>query len=75
MVDEFVGRVFNGSAQPLLVHLVGDQRIDPNELAEVEKLVKARRAELDMFGGPLSHNLLSWDAAKRSSSPRLPHCC
>ena len=43
MVDEFVGRVFNGSAQPLLVHLVGDKRIDPRELAEVEKLVKARR--------------------------------
>ena len=37
MVDEFVGRVFNGSAQPLLVHLVGDKRIDPQELAEVEK--------------------------------------
>ncbi len=43
MVDEFVGRVFNGSAQPLLVHLVGDKRIAPKELAEVEKLVRARR--------------------------------
>ena len=43
MVDEFVGRVFNGSAQPLLVHLVGDKRIDSQELAEVEKLVRARR--------------------------------
>ena len=43
MVDEFVGRLFNGSAQPLLVHLVGDRRIQPQELAEVEKLVKARR--------------------------------
>lgn len=43
MVDEFVGRVFNGSAQPLLVHLVGDARIAPSELAEVEKIVKARR--------------------------------
>ena len=43
MVDEFVGRVFNGSAQPLLVHLVGDKRIEPKELAEVEKLVRARR--------------------------------
>ena len=45
MVDEFVGRVFNGSAQPLLVHLVGDTRIDAKELAEVEKLVKARRRQ------------------------------
>jgi predicted transcriptional regulator len=45
MVDEFVERVFNGSAQPLLVHLVGDRRIKPKELAEVEKLVRARRKE------------------------------
>jgi predicted transcriptional regulator len=43
MVDEFIGRVFNGSAQPLLVHLAGDERIAPAELAEVEKIVKARR--------------------------------
>jgi BlaI family transcriptional regulator, penicillinase repressor len=43
MVDEFVDRVFNGSAQTLAVHLIGDRRIDPRELAEVEKLVKARR--------------------------------
>jgi len=43
MVDEFIGRVFNGSAQPLLVHLAGDERIAPSELAEVEKIVKARR--------------------------------
>jgi predicted transcriptional regulator len=43
MVDEFVGRVFNGSAQPLLVHLVGDRRIAPKELEEVEKLMRARR--------------------------------
>jgi predicted transcriptional regulator len=43
LVDEFVSRVFNGSAHPLLVHLVGDRRIRPQELDEVEKLVQARR--------------------------------
>jgi predicted transcriptional regulator len=43
MVDEFIGRVFNGAAQPLLVHLAGDQRIAASELAEVEKIVRARR--------------------------------
>ena len=43
MVREFVHRVFNGSARPLLVHLVEDPDIHPEELAEVEKLVKDRR--------------------------------
>jgi predicted transcriptional regulator len=43
LVDEFVGRVFNGSAPTLAVHLAGDRRIDPKELAEVEKLIRARR--------------------------------
>ena len=45
MVDEFVERVFNGSRQTLAVHLVGDRRIDPGQLAELEKLVKARRKD------------------------------
>jgi BlaI family penicillinase repressor len=43
MVREFVHRVFNGSARPLLVHLVEDPDVDPEELAELERLVKDRR--------------------------------
>ena len=43
MVNEFVHRVFNGSARPLLVHLVEDPHIRQDELAEIEKLVKDRR--------------------------------
>jgi len=43
MVTEFVHRVFNGSARPLLVHLVEDPDIHPDELAEIEKLLKDRR--------------------------------
>jgi predicted transcriptional regulator len=43
MVDEFVGRVFSGSAKPLLVHLVEDPDIPAEDLAEIEKLVRARR--------------------------------
>ena len=43
MVREFVHRVFNGSARPLLVHLLEDPHTDPSELAEMEKLVKERR--------------------------------
>jgi predicted transcriptional regulator len=45
MVDEFVERVFSGSARPLLVHLVEDPNIPQEDLAEIEKLVRARRKE------------------------------
>src|SRR5512140_3242591 len=40
MVREFVDRVFNGSAQPLLVHLVEDRRLSKTELEELERLVR-----------------------------------
>src|SRR5262249_49956367 len=43
MVQEFLHRVFNGSAKPLLVHLAEDPNIDPEELAELERLLKERR--------------------------------
>jgi len=43
MVNEFVHRVFNGSARPLLVHLVENPDMPPDELAEIEKLLKDRR--------------------------------
>lgn len=41
MVKEFVGRVFNGSTRPLLVHLVQDTSAE--ELAQLEALIKERR--------------------------------
>lgn len=43
MVDEFVDRVFDGSAGSLLMHLVGARKIDPEELDEIEKLIHSRR--------------------------------
>jgi BlaI family penicillinase repressor len=43
MVKEFIHRVFNGSAKPLLVHLVEDQGISSEELDEIEALVRDRR--------------------------------
>jgi len=45
MVNEFVDRVFSGSAKPLLVHLVEDANIPAEDLAEIEKLVRARRKQ------------------------------
>src|SRR5436305_10729767 len=38
MVKEFVNRVFNGSAEPLLVHLVEEQDVSPEELVEIARL-------------------------------------
>jgi predicted transcriptional regulator len=38
MVREFVNRVFNGSAQPLLVHLVEDRKLTREELEEIASL-------------------------------------
>jgi BlaI family transcriptional regulator, penicillinase repressor len=38
MVQEFINRVFNGSAEPLLVHLVEDQNLSQKDLAEIARL-------------------------------------
>jgi BlaI family penicillinase repressor len=43
MVAEFVGRVFNGSAKPLLMHLVENPDLPAEDLRAIEKLVRARR--------------------------------
>ncbi len=43
MVNEFVGRVFNGAAKPLLVHLVEDPATSAEDLKEIEAALKARR--------------------------------
>ena len=43
MVQEFVKRVFNGSAKPLLMHLIEDKKISPEELDEIRKLLKDKR--------------------------------
>ena len=38
MVREFVNRVFNGSAEPLLVHLVDEHNLTPEDLDEIAAL-------------------------------------
>jgi predicted transcriptional regulator len=38
MVREFVNRVFNGSAEPLLVHLVKEHNLSAAELEEIARL-------------------------------------
>lgn len=42
MVRDFVNRVFNGSAEPLLVHLIEDRGLTADELDEIRRLIGER---------------------------------
>lgn len=43
MVREFVNRVFNGSAEPLLMHLVEDEKLSDKELAEIARIARRQK--------------------------------
>ena len=45
MVADFVKRVFNGRAKPLLVHLVESDVIDREELEEIARMLRAKRGK------------------------------
>jgi predicted transcriptional regulator len=40
MVREFVNRVFNGSAEPLLMHLIEDSNLTQKELDDIARLIR-----------------------------------
>lgn len=42
MVNEFVERVFGGSANPLMVHLIEDRRLTEQDLNELKKLIRRK---------------------------------
>jgi predicted transcriptional regulator len=42
MVRDFVDRVFNGSAAPLLLHLVDDKKLTEKELTEIREIVRRK---------------------------------
>src|SRR5580692_11152882 len=44
MVREFVNRVFNGSAEPLLVHLIEDRRLSQKDLEEITQMIRRKEA-------------------------------
>jgi BlaI family penicillinase repressor len=44
MVREFVNRVFNGSAEPLLLHLVEDRKLSEKDIEEMRTLIRKERA-------------------------------
>ena len=43
MVRDFVKRVFDGSAEPLLVHLVQDRRVSQGDLEELARRIRDSR--------------------------------
>src|SRR6266571_331595 len=43
MVREFVDRVFNGSAEPLLLHLVEDRRLTKTDLEEIRRMLEENK--------------------------------
>src|SRR5579884_1694702 len=43
MVREFVTRVFNGSAEPLLLHLVEDRKLTEADLDDIRALIRKER--------------------------------
>jgi BlaI family penicillinase repressor len=43
MVREFVDRVFNGSAEPLLVHLIEDRKLTNKDLDELARMIRKER--------------------------------
>lgn len=44
MVREFVDRVFNGAAEPLLLHLVEDDKLTASELDEIRKTIRSKKS-------------------------------
>src|ERR1700726_2877654 len=40
MLREFIDRVFNGSAEPLVVHLVKDKRLKERDLQKIVRMVE-----------------------------------
>lgn len=43
MIREFIDRVFNGSAEPLLVHLVKERRIREKDLEKISRMIEASK--------------------------------
>jgi predicted transcriptional regulator len=40
MVRDFVNRVFNGAAEPLLLHLVEDRKLTEKDLDEIREIIR-----------------------------------
>ena len=43
IVSDFLDRVFNGSAEPLLVHLVEERRLSQKDLDEISRMIRDKK--------------------------------
>ena len=50
MVRDFVNRVFNGAAEPLLLHLVEDEKLTAKDLEEIRRASKQESAKREKGG-------------------------
>ncbi len=46
MVREFVDRVFNGSAEPLLLHLIEEEHLGKKDLEEIANMIRTDHTEV-----------------------------
>jgi BlaI family penicillinase repressor len=42
IVKDFIDRLFNGSAEPLLVHLIEERRLSEKDLAKIRKMIRGK---------------------------------
>jgi predicted transcriptional regulator len=54
LVRHFIDRVFEGSAQPLLAHLLKERHISESDIAYIDRLIKEARSKPSSKGGRLS---------------------
>jgi BlaI family penicillinase repressor len=45
IVGDFIDRVFNGSAEPLLAHLVEDRRLSEKDLETVARMIREKKSK------------------------------
>ena len=45
IVEDFINRVFNGSAEPLLVHLAEQKRLSEKDLAKIQRMIREKEKE------------------------------
>src|SRR5262245_39941213 len=43
MVREFIDRVFNGSARPLLAHMIEDEQLTDAEIRDITRMLKEKK--------------------------------
>jgi predicted transcriptional regulator len=71
IVADFLDRVFNGAAEPLLVHLVEERRLSQKDLDEISRMIRERNNGVNSrFGEEHGASCLDSQFDRRQSSNR-----